>query len=225
VIPYLMAAAFVGGLGWLLHTRQLTRLGYLLAAFFLPFGFILLFEVNRAAWPRYIIYLLPLYLLAVGIALAWGQQRTEDERRKMPLPSSVLLAFLILVSHLPLVRAEHTLVLEDWRGAAAQLATMAEEGDVVVTLSLNFPLGDNIVFDALPYHLQRSGRTYTILHSNLLELETLRRLRPQQTQVWAVLTNWNHRPHLTDPGFTMAPYALNIFVAHQETPHGPLWSS
>lgn len=220
IIPYLMALAFFGGLGWLLYTRQLTRLGYLLAAFFLPFGFIILFEVNRAAWPRYIIYLLPLYLLPVGMTLAWGQQWAENQRGKTDGLFAVFLTLLILGGHWPMVRAEHRLVLEDWQGAAAQLAAMAQEGDVVITLSLNFPLGDNIVFDALPYHLQRSGRAYTVLHSNLLELETLRGLRPQQMQVWAVLTNWNQQTQLADPSFILTPYPLNIFVVHQESPRG-----
>lgn len=232
LVPYVMAMLFAAGFFVLAWQKQWRPLLYLGLSSALPLLFIILFQVNRAAWPRYIIYLLPLYLLAVGVTLAWGQEliatqansgelrRTQRSIWLLTTGYWLLAASLILLTHLPQVRSEHKLMLENWRGVTEQLTAAAQDGDVVVTMSLNFPFGDNIVFGALPYYLDRSGRSYTVLHGNQLDLETVLALRQSQGDVWVVFTNWNPQTQFADPTIAITPYDLNIFVIHSNAAPG-----
>ncbi len=113
------------------YTRREDREGALLLILMmaLPLAASLVLSSRMPIFPRYLIYLLPVYL--IGIASAYpGLYALVRDRRAVYL--AVAAAFLIST---PFLATYYTTPQKnDWRGFSAELGGMTAEGDLVVVL-------------------------------------------------------------------------------------------
>jgi len=172
--------ALLAAAGGLLLARQRPLAALLLATAALPVLLIQLLDITRFALPKYVIYLLPGYLFAAGVAV-------DAALRLLPQPgarvvSGGLAAGLVLAVGLPAVGREHALMVHDWRGAAARLTG----ADVVLAVALDTGDGFNAAGVMAPVYLDPAT---TLLDGNHLTAADLAPLAGQQGKVGGLALN------------------------------------
>ena len=121
--------------------------------------------ISRFALPKYVIYLLPIYLFAAGVGvvavvgwwtLAGRRWLALGERQAAGVAASLMAAAVLLVAWLP-VAEEYGQMVHDWRGAAAALGA-AEAGDAVLLVALDTGDGFNAAGVVAPTYLDPGFR-------------------------------------------------------------------
>lgn len=214
VMPYVTAVCSVGGLLIITRRRDWLTLAFLLLGGLLPLALINLFQVSRWAFPKYIIYTLPFYLLAAGIGLDGLQHKLGQwgrRGRETAAAATTLILLLIFLNSWPRIRQEHAYAENDWKGVAAHFAQIAQDGDVFISMTLDLAdaFNDGIVF---PYYLAQTFNDYTVL-VNPTQAE-LAPLLHMEANVWGIALN---RVRPIDPGanldvipFPGGLYALSL---------------
>jgi len=170
-LPFLALLMFLAGLALLLSQKDWPLLAMITTFVALPFLLIWSLQIARYGFAKYIIYMLPLYLFSMAIALDWainlisGRLPTEKAYPAAAMAGMILLTLLLS----PLVTAEHDYVERDWRGAVQAIAPQIEAGDIFLSINLDLPDGFNQGAFVLPYYLDQVGEDYLILDGNRLE--------------------------------------------------------
>ena len=146
----------VTGVWWLIRQRHRLELVILLAGMVGPLLLVPLFGVARGPFPRYLINLLPFYLLAASIPLVEFTRLLRRRSRPVAVAVSSLLILGFFLVSLPRLQNEYQFMVGDWRGIAGQLTGQPDRP--VLALSLNFPNGYNIAAASLPYYLPPDQR-------------------------------------------------------------------
>ncbi|MFO7536447.1 MAG: glycosyltransferase family 39 protein [Chloroflexota bacterium] len=221
--PQLFLLLALLGIAVLVWRRQWSILGLLTAAFLLPLLLIPVLPISRGAMGRYILYLLPFYLLPTALLLAAVM---EQVRQRLPAPGTVLVGGLLAVGlgHMawPVIQHEYEVMAADWRGILQYMEPQANDGDVLLTMSMNFPNGLNMVGDSLPYYLAQQPTTYQTITGRMLQPADIEMLlaADETVQVRAVVQNWLH-PHLAvSESFVVEPFFSDLFVVAAQEPMG-----
>ena len=219
-LPYLLLALALGGT--LLWARQgrWPLLGFWLVSLALPPALILLFQVARGAYARYIIYALPLYLFPAGVCIHALLRRAEGVARPARRIATFSAAGAILLLGLPPVAREHALQQNDWHGIMHYLETHAADDDVFVTLALSDPPGTNPVDIPFAYYRERYELDQIWLTADQLQLDSLAPLEGQGGKAWLILLNTtaNSAPLAVPAGNSVevVPFQTRLFVARSD---------
>lgn len=158
----------------------------------MPLVLIVLLGIARWAFPKYLIYMLPLYLTLAAVGL---EEVRLSYARLAAAPRWVGIAFalggvaLLVLAAAPGLAAEYDRMERDWRGAVQDVAARAAEGDVMVSLALDLPDGFNQGGLVLPYYLDRAFDEYTLLASRNLVVEDVAGLAQRTDDVWGFVLN------------------------------------
>lgn len=217
----LLSLLALAGLFLLLKRRAWDELTLMLVGLVLPLPLIFILGVSRSANPRYVIYLLPFYLLAIGLGVIWisdglgGQVQRLSSKLVLPV---VALGLGLLM--LPQVQAEYAAVEQDWRAVARDVAAVTDDGDVVLTAVLSLPVGYNIARDGLVYYLGAEGKDLHILKgSNLAPVDTAG-LESEDGDVFAVVMYWDDGEPLNGPDVEVHSYQEGIYLVEYPQAQG-----
>jgi len=102
-----------------------------------PFGVLFVVPARHGFRPRYVLFMLPLYLLFVAMGLTATSEvinaRLLGGRLRLREASLVVFLLAIAVLSVPAVQAYYAEDRANWRAAAALLATNVSPGDVIVS--------------------------------------------------------------------------------------------
>lgn len=228
ILPLLVLILFLVGLLAWLRQRQWLLVSFICAGLIIPLVMIVGLDVARWAFPKYVIYLLPLYLLPVGV----GLDTTIDFLARAlsgPLPvgrrgvASLVAGALVVVTS-PLLRTEHHYVQQNWELAATFVGQQAREGDLIVSVSLHdLPLGQNEGSVVLPYYLDRFLDDYGFLGTNLLRPVDVQPLTVADRRLWLIVSAVNQQNPVQFPeGFAeVTPLADSLYIVRPLQPTGP----
>jgi hypothetical protein len=188
-LAMLFLGLFLLGIVFWIIKHQWLKLIMILGGLMLPLALIYIFQIARGAFSRYIIFLLPLYLL--GIAYGIDQLLIQGKQRFGRTFYAVgiigLTAAFVWVA-LPKIQDEHKYVHQDWRGIVNYLHQNADEGDVVLSMTMN--ISYNLVGASMPKYLEQDNNSYQFYEGNNLDREDVTALKKNNNNVWAVVSHW-----------------------------------
>lgn len=218
LLPYILFSLCLIGLYFLWRRRTWLNVSFIIAGLILPLPLVKLFNVVRGAYPRYLIYMLPFYLLLIALAIV-GLLRWLRKYQWRGTAVSLLPALALLIVYTPLISYEHHRIREDWRGVYQQIEQSAAVQDIILPLSLTYADGFNVTDSSLFYYLQRENGNYVYLHGNYLTVDTVAELVGAETNVWSVVHS--ERPiSFNNPALAIIPFSNNIYLVHQAAPIG-----
>ncbi len=160
VVLLLFAGVAVAGLataGWPASALALLWMG-------IPFGFFALVGSDHQLHPRYVLFVLPVYLLVMarGVVSLTGilrhRLRNSDLGRIGLLAAASGFALLFALTSALSLRSYYSSLKEDWRSAASYVANDAQPGDLVLVDGRKRGIGDaKRVERGLSYYLARHG--------------------------------------------------------------------
>ena len=179
---------------------------------------ITLLGVSRAPLPKYVLFVLPVFLLAVAIGLdeiaVWIMSRVQRPRlRYAPLIAGLSLVILLL----PTVTAEHAAAAEDWRAMLAYVQRNGQTDDVFVPITLDLPDSFNQGETALRHYLPQYFSKYVLLSGeHLAESRAIDLDRATQSNgnVWVTLFQRNHPVQIADPQVQVLPFQGSFYLVH-----------
>lgn len=154
-----IAVAGLATSGWQASALALLWMG-------IPFAFFFVVGSDHALHPRYVLFILPLYLLITARGVA-SISRTLDRRIRtasdgrigLLMATSGFVVLFALTSAVSL-RDHYSGLKEDWRSAARYLADNADPGSLVLVDGRQRGWGDALRVDrGLSYYLERFGAT------------------------------------------------------------------
>ena len=225
--PILAAMALLlaaGGLLILAFRRRWLLLSFIATISLVPLAMIQILEVARWSLPKYIIYLLPSYLLAAGVSLetitTWLTNFVPWPRQELfrRLAISSLFCAGLLLLGLPRLQEEYNFMLRDWRGA---IKSLGQPGDnnLVVAMALDSPDGFNAGGVAAPFYLPDG---YQLLDGNHLDLDTIETLNGRKGHLSALFLNFNQPPDLSNPTWQISQYQGPLYLLKHQGPPSDL---
>ncbi|OGO06230.1 MAG: hypothetical protein A2Y73_00690 [Chloroflexi bacterium RBG_13_56_8] len=224
-LPYLVAGLYLFGLVVWIKRREWETLAIVITASVVPFLLIDAFRVAREVYAKYVIYMLPAYLLAAGVGveslLKAAKQWAGSRGQWVYAIGSALVALGLIAATWTPLQNEHEYVERDWRGLANYLANVAEDGDVVLSATIDF---DYDAFNrggiALPYYLAKENRDCVILEGSSMRLEDARRLASLNVQVWGVLLDRFDSVPLDDSTMEVRAFPGSLYLVRLRTQEG-----
>jgi len=220
-------AYLIGGLcllGWISWLCRSRWQQVALSSVWLTVPFLLVQITGRPPFPKYVIYVLPVYLLtaaaglqtvASGLAALWPRRLDWTETLSMLLVVSAVIA--VSVSAIGDVYRDMT---RDWSGAVEYLKGLADEGDLFITATLDLSSGFDQGAIALPYYLGDTFDTYHMLSAanvtpEVMELENVAQKRKG---VWAVVLNRHTSMSLKHPDLNVVPFQGSLYLVYSSCP-------
>jgi hypothetical protein len=114
----------------------------------------------------------------------------------------------------PLLRQEHTYVEEDWKGITQHLASVAQDGDVFLSMALDLPNGFNQGAIVWPYYLDQTFGNYVFLASNELQAMDVQGLADMDADVWLVLLNRNSPTEFQPGTADVSAFQNSLYLVH-----------
>lgn len=219
---FFLVLTIIGLLLWIRH-RRWQPIAFICTSLILPFILIQIFDVSRGAFARYIIYLLPFYLLlAAAVPVFLLQWLSKNQPSKTYLAGMLVLALAFGFSSLKPVQYEYDYVQSDWKGILQYLDKNANEGDILLGLSLSQSNGFNAVYHDVPYYLERTGRSFQLLREDDYEVERLKSLPETGKNVYLILSNWDTPTQFQDPTLKVVPFSFYLYVVDDIDQDGPI---
>ena len=166
-----------------------------------PFVFLTLMDPEHALIPKYVLFSLPLYLLAVARGLDASADllcrclNSRMRERKLSQGVALTLAVLLMgtLSMAPL-KEYYRWDKEDWRSAAAYLHENMAQDDILIVDGQRYGEGGDSqrVLEGLPYYLSLHDRDVAILPAKSGLADTAHREALPGAGVWGVL--WHVDP-------------------------------
>jgi hypothetical protein len=210
VLAPLLAGLFLIGIIVLIYRREWINLAFSILALFLPLLLINITGADRTANPRYVIHLLPFYLLVAAIALTefirWMSRRIGPAAGYASL--TIVVGIFLFVS-IPLVKNEYVFTIHDWRDIARDLNDAGDNGDVVVAMTLSATGSYNIAGESLHYYLKRGEKQFHYLKANELgqkDTELFNNSIAEDANVWGVVMHWGAPFALGEADLEITPY-------------------
>ncbi len=204
----------LAGVVVLAYRRRWLLLSLMLSAAIVPLLLIQVLDVSRWALPKYVIYLLPVYLLAVGVGLETLVNRVAE---LLPWPRkesgsrifvSTILCLGLLIVAFPRLQEEYAFMVRDWRGALNSLGE-PEKNDTVVALALDTADGFNAGGVVVPHYLPEG---FDLIDGNHLDLESVQALNGREGHLSALLLNILQRVAVTDTAWRLTAYQGPLYL-------------
>lgn len=213
-MPYMILILVLLGLiivGW---QRHWLLLSLLLVAVILPIPIVDVTNVARGAFFRYVLFMLPFYLFAAAIAISKLLLETSRTRFGNYIYFAVSLSTAISLLYVawPEIQREYQYITEDWRGIIRYIDQNADEGDVVLSLTMNH--NTNLVGIAMPKYLEQANKSYQYLKGKEIDREDATGLKQIDGHVWAVISHWAKPMEFENPSLEVAHFQTNLHVAH-----------
>lgn len=209
--PLLVTLSIIGLLYWAWQRKWLS-LEMVLAGLILPLPLIGIFDVARTPQTRYVIYMLPFYLLLAGSGIAALLALLHQVHWGAWASGVVLTAVALMFIYTPPLSSEYDFVLNDWRTVLGTLAEKANPQDVIVEMSLNYPSGFNVVTDSLPYYVERLQTQYQHVHANMVTRAEAKKLAQTEARVYGVVMNWGQAFQLDESQVQIQPVQKDIYI-------------
>ncbi len=221
-LPYLVLLLGLIGIATLVWKRQWLILALIAAAVMLPLLLIQLFQVSRGVYGRYVLHILPFYLLAAALGLTALVDSLVWPRfgRRGYFGASVLLAGLLLLVARPGISAEHERVQEDWRGILRYVDETAADGDALVGVSMNYRNQFNLVAASLPYYLNDAEGDYLWLPAGRFSLDQALDLASRQGSVSVIAFDWDEPAALLNSDLEVDQFQTALYVGRQSLESG-----
>jgi hypothetical protein len=213
----LLALVFVGLLLWLWQ-RRWWGLALFVTGVGLPLLLTTVVPVARAAFPRYILYTLPFYLLAAGNTFAAGLRPLAVARPRLFAVLALLLIGSIVIGGYKPIEREYAFMQRDWRGVVDYLDEHAANGDVLLLMTLSFPTGDNLVNNSMSYYLAQDDRELEVVTANALKPDDVAALAAEHGQVWALFSNWATPTEFSDETISVTSFQTSVFLVRDTAP-------
>ncbi len=217
-LPFLFFALCLAGLIILAQRRQWQILVMVLSILVVPPVLISTFQVDRYAFPKYIIYMLPVYLLAIGVTLdalvSMASSQFPHRYRTIYLTGAVTLTVIGASVIWPTIRKEYDYMERDWRGLVDRLGELAQEGDIFVPLTLDLDNGFNQGFVVTPFYLDRLFDQYTLLDGNNLNPTQLGELPKKDVKVWLLALDRIPPLPLTSESFVVEQFGGSVYLIY-----------
>jgi mannosyltransferase len=212
--PLLLGLCLLGLVYWLLEKEWL-KLGLILSGLVLPLILIILFQVARGAFARFIIYMLPFYLLAAGYAidrsLLFSRQFTGRTINRA-IGAIIVLGFILLA--LPSVSAEYENIEQDWSQIVSYLEQNSLDDYVIAGITLSNPKGFNVVKSALPYYLEEAGAESPFLGGNGITVSDAEEMNGTDKPLWGVVATWHNPPLSEDSSLHVTKFQTQLNVVN-----------
>jgi 4-amino-4-deoxy-L-arabinose transferase-like glycosyltransferase len=171
--------------------REWLSLLFVTTGIVIPLLLIGIVPIGRGALPRYIIYVLPPYLLSAAIGLEWLLLHLARQTSRLPrMAGAAAMVTLLLIVGWGAIRGVYEHVEEDWKSILAYLDEETSGEAVLLALSQNSRAGFNLAAASLPYYLEKSDRNYQFLPGNRLSLDKASTLAGKGADVWAIVVDW-----------------------------------
>ncbi|HLF27208.1 MAG TPA: glycosyltransferase family 39 protein [Anaerolineae bacterium] len=208
------------GIAGTLIRRKLDQVLWLLSGVGAPLVLIAIAGIARAPLPKHLLFILPIYLVAVAIGLdALGgaiERRVAawSERAAHLVPAALAMGLLLVA--LPLVLAEHAYVYNDWKGVAQYLKRSAHAGAIVVPITLDLPDSFNQGYGVLSHYLpQIFPSAHLLIGERLADpANDLAGLVQATGEVWFTLLNRVRPVQFDDPTIQVIPFQESIYLIH-----------
>ncbi len=218
--PMLLGLCLLGHLYWLVDQAWM-KLGFILSGLVLPLILVLMFQVSRGAFARYIVYMLPFFLLAAGYAIDRSLFLTKRFTGRTVYRTSVafcLLGFVFLAR--PTVTAERERISEDWREVIAYLKQNTQDNHVIASMSLSDPSGFNKVNYSLPYYLSKEDIESPFLEGNEITTSQVGDLDVINGPLWGIVTAWNGLPIFADSSLEVTEFQTHLYIVKETIQDG-----
>ena len=221
-LPHVMLFLVLTGLVALVLRREWRNLALIVSATILPLLLIQILQTSRGVFARYVLYMLPFYLLTASWGINAFLERVIGYHfsRRVYLSASALTVALVILVAWPGIESEHKRVQEDWHSILDYLDRAAEDGAVLVGVSMNYRNQFNLVSASLPYYLENDDGDYMFLAANTFELDQASSLDGRQSPVWLIAFDWNAPAALDDSNLEIIPFQTALFVGHEATQSG-----
>jgi hypothetical protein len=193
VLAFVIAGVVISGFCVWARDRDWDNLLLATAGLFVPVLLIALFRVSRWAFPKYVIYSFPFYLLAAGVALdallIRAERRLGKDHQTVLALGTAVVALGFVSTGLVLLQDEHERMERDWRGLVSYLGQVADDGDLVFSTVMDLRNGFNQGELALSYYLKRTSGSSSFLVNGPLETAKLEALADTDADIWGVFIN------------------------------------
>ncbi len=191
-LSYLIAGFCLISLAIITIQKRWMTLAVLAAGLILPLLLIQLLHISRWAFPKYVIYMLPFYILGISITIDYGinwlQQKTFKNHSKGYAYIALPVFFSLFLILFPLLNDEYTYAERDWRSVADALEQRVGKDDIILAVTMDMK-GFNQVSASLPFYLGQKSSDFTLLPANFLDSNAMQKLVHSDGNVWAVLFN------------------------------------
>jgi hypothetical protein len=218
LLPILATALFLMGLIILTRRRQWLILGIIISICVVPLAIIVAFQVGRPPYPKYIIYILPVFLLGIGVTIDLALTKVTNLLPKQSHlgyffgAATIILAILALVW--PGIRWEYSYVYKDWRSAVGRLDNLAQEDDIFVAMTLDLRDGFNQSFVVASFYLEHYFNQYTVLDGHSLDLESIQKLSHRTANVWVLILDRHPPIPMTDADISAEHFKGSIQLVY-----------
>ncbi|MCP4362564.1 MAG: hypothetical protein GY796_31550 [Chloroflexi bacterium] len=215
----IMASGFLllAVLGAILLVRQRNwfDLAFLGTALLLPLPIILVTGVQREALPRYIIYMLPFYLLltAVPLITLWRHLTERYNKCLSQWAAAVIVIGLLLISG-PTIQAEYEYEIHDWHGVVTRLIEQTADDNVIIPMTLTATRNYNIAHRGVNYYLSQTTEPGSVLHGSYMALNDIAALQYEYKDVWVVIMHGRGQKALIDLGLESTHFQQDIYLIY-----------
>lgn len=213
-MPYLVLTLVLLGLFILGWQRDWLTISLLLVAVILPIPIVVITDVARGAFFRYVLFMLPFYLFAAAIVISEILMATSRVRfgNSMDIAASLITAISLLYVAWPSIYREYQYITEDWRGIINYLDQNADEGDVILTLTMNHNF--NLVAASMPRYLAQANKSYHFLKGKEIDQGDAADLKEIDGNVWVVISHWAKPTEFENPSLKVAHFQTDLHVVH-----------
>ncbi|MEM8858275.1 MAG: glycosyltransferase family 39 protein [Chloroflexota bacterium] len=192
-IAITMVILLFAGLGCLWAFNKRFQAFVFASIIFVPFGIIIGLQVARAPIPKYVIFMLPAFLLSISYAISTvirlGTAGYQN-RQRLILAG---MGLVILTFGGGAIQAEYVRQERGWGEALEAWEAAAADGDVIISLNLDLANGFNQGLVVAPLYLSEGNETIDIIDGNFLRPETIEEL-PPDGNLWGLIID-RHPPY------------------------------
>jgi 4-amino-4-deoxy-L-arabinose transferase-like glycosyltransferase len=216
VVAIVMGVVALSGLIATIVRRNVAAVLWLIIGSLSPLLVITFIGVSRAPLAKYVLFVLPVFLLAVAIGLEeiveWITARV---RRPLMRYAPLAVGLCLVLVSLPAITAEHAYAAEDWRDILAYVQRTGSEGDVFVPITLDLTDGFNQGISGLEQYLPQYFAQYLLLpgeHLANAPAADLDRAAQSNGNVWVTLYQRRHPIRLDDPRIEVTPFQTAFYL-------------
>ncbi|MEM9774133.1 MAG: glycosyltransferase family 39 protein [Chloroflexota bacterium] len=192
-VATLMVVLFFAGLGCMwIYNKRFQALVFA-SILLIPFGFIIGLQVTRAPLPKYVLFMLPSFLLAISYSISTAIRLASAGHQNRQRIVLVGVGLLILLFGVGAIQTEYVRQERGWGEALNQWEALAEDGDIIMSFNLDLANGYNQGLVVAPLYLSGENEAIEFVDGNFLRPETIEQM-PVDADLWALIID-RHPPY------------------------------